>query len=384
MTLQQGKAPAFRLTTQATLLRVLCAFVLCGILVAGLWPFHAPQNEVSWLSNGNGLFFGDYGSIVSAEGFIPSGSLAAAPCSIEIWLQPALADYSGTILAFYRPESRVVPLALRQSLGDLMLRRTSQDPLHHAKKAKIYIDDLFSHAKPVFVTISSSPAGAAVYADDALVKKSPTFRLSSRDFTGQLIVGNAPSTTDNWSGQVKGLALYDRELTAAEVSQHYANWTKNMQTELTKSEGAVALYLFNEGKGSVVHNQIDSATDLVIPERFFVLRKQFLEPPWNEFYPGWSYWRNISINIAGFMPLGFFFSAYFSAIRKTKWANWLTIALGFTVSLTIEVLQAVLPTRDSGMTDLITNTLGTAFGAMIYANTAVQVVLGRLRYTPGS
>ncbi len=35
----------------------------------------------------------------------------------------------------------------------------------------------------------------------------------------------------------------------------------------------IALYLFNEGTGNVVHNQIDSATDLTIPERFFVLTR---------------------------------------------------------------------------------------------------------------
>jgi hypothetical protein len=46
---------------------------------------------------------------------------------------------------------------------------------------------------------------------------------------------------------------------------------------------------FNEGKGNVVHDEVDSATDVLIPERFFVPRQQFLEPPGDEFRSDWRY-----------------------------------------------------------------------------------------------
>lgn len=351
---------------QPMFLRALCCFVLLGILVAGLWPFHAPKNEVSWLSLGNGLSFGKYGSIVSAGTFKANPLQGDGPCSLEIWLEPSQVDSSGTILAFYWPESRVVPFALRQSIDDLSLQRASQGRSHDAKNARIYVGHLFSHPKPVFVAISSGQSGTTVYADGVPVKQFANFRFSTRDLTGKFIVGNSPATTHNWSGQLRGLAIYNRELSAGEVSEHYASLRNNDRAVLASSKGVVALYLFNEGKGNVVHNQVDAATDLLIPRRFFVLHEQFLEFPWSEFHSGWRYWENFGINIAGFVPLGFFFCAYFSSVRTNNRAVAGTIALGFAVSLTIEVLQAFLPTRDSGMTDLFTNTFGTALGALLY------------------
>jgi len=381
MGLSGSDAGGPRNSVPAQLLTAMCVVVLSGILVAGLWPFHAPKNQVSWLNGGAGLRFDDYGSVVGAGAF---NAKADTSCSLEIWLKPRLVDYSGTILAFYWPEALVAPFKLRQSLGDLVVQSTNLDELHHSRASNIYVDELFSHAKPVFVTISSGPAGTAVYEDGSLVKKFPDFRFSSQHLTGQFIIGNAPATTDNWSGQLKGLAFYDRELTPSEVVAHYANWTKSQVTNLAQSDGAVALYLFNEGKGRVVHNQVDSATDLLIPDRFFVLREEFLELPWDEFYGGWSYWRNIAINIAGFIPLGFFFCAYFSLVRRIEHPAAVTVIFGFLVSLTIEVSQAFLPTRDSGTTDLVTNTLGAAIGAVAFGHKGVQFVLARSAFNQNS
>ena len=235
------------------------------------------------------------------------------------------------------------------------------------QKAEIYVGDVFSGVKPALVTISSGAAGTAIYVDGTLLKKAPGFGISSQDLTGQLVIGNPPSTSYNWSGQIKGLAIYDRELTSGEVSGSLADWTNAGQSHSAKSANIVARYDFNEGSGNVVHNRVNSATNLLIPERFFLLHEQFLERPWDEYQPGWHYWKNVLVNVVGFIPLGFCFRAYFFTIAKFKRATLVTIVFGFAVSLTIEVLQAFLPTRDSGMTDLFTNTLGTALGAILCA-----------------
>jgi VanZ like family/Concanavalin A-like lectin/glucanases superfamily len=354
-------------------LTAICVLVLTGILIAGLWPFHAPRNEVSWLSPGNGLRFGKHGSIVSASPFQTHASQDDDSCSLEIWLEPSRIDSGGMILAFYWPESRVVPFALRQWRSGLVLERESQD--RFAKKQEIYVGDVFGGLKPVFVTITSGQAGTATYVDGTLVKRVPDFAVSNRDLTGQFIFGNAPSMTYSWSGRVIGLAMYDRELSAVEASQDFLDRTKGSRLDSIKREGVVARYPFDEGKGNVVRNQVDSATALLIPERFFVLNERFLERPWDEFRPGWSYWKNLGVNVVGFIPLGFFFYAYFCQLRKTQRPVVITIVFGFVVSLTIEVLQAFLPTRDSGMTDLITNTLGTAIGVIAFRHKVGQAVL---------
>ena len=360
------------------LLRAACALVLLCILVAGLWPFHAPRNDVSWLDLKNGILFGKHGSIVSAGPFKAHASQGDNSCSLEIWLKPSRIDPGGMILAFYWPESRVATLALRQYQTGLVVERDFEHRFN--EKAEVYVGDVLTIQQPVLVTITSGNAGTAVYADGTVVKRVQDYAISNRDLTGQLVVGNAPSTTYSWSGQLRGLAVYNRELSPADVSQNFQDWTKGGQLNSAKSEGIVARYLFDEGKGNVVHNQVDSATDLLIPERFFVLHEQFLERPWDEYHPGWRYWKNIGINVVGFIPLGFFFYAYFSQVQKFGNSTALTIVFGFAVSLTIEVLQSFLPTRDSGMTDLFTNTLGTAIGVMMFRHRVAQAVLVRMGF----
>jgi len=261
---------------------------------------------------------------------------------------------------------------VHQSIDDLLLQRVTVYR-QRLTKSKFYIGHVFRKNNPLFVTLTAGAQGTTVYLNGAFVRMFPRFGLSSEDLASQLFIGNHPLVEDGWQGQLKGLAIYDQALTEAQVLQHYNAWTTKQNAEI-ENEGPIALYLFNEGSGTTVHNQMNSETDLRIPEHFFVLHAPFLERPWDEFQPSWSYWKNVLINIAGFVPLGFFFCAYFVSVRRMNRAVFATIALGAAISLTIEVLQAFLPTRDSGMTDLITNTLGTGIGAMLCNCEWVQVL----------
>ena len=353
-----------------------CLLVLCAILVAGLWPFHAPKNEVSWLSNRSGLLFGDYGSILSSSGFNMTGS-NNRPCSLEIWLQPAATFDSNDILAFSTSQNPV-QFAVAQSGDDLFVVRQFPDAQRRLKGAYIAIDHVFRKDNRLFMTITSGPQGTAVYLDGTLVKTSPQFVFTGNDFTGELVIGNSPVQNNTWGGQLWGLGIFDRELTAAQVLQHYDLWTKNQGVELTREPDTRSLYLFNEHAGRVVRNQVPSEPSLYIPEDYFVLHQKFLEPFWQEFRPNWTFGENVILNIVAFIPLGFFFCAYFSSGGRLNRPVLFTVILGGAVSLAIEILQAYLPTRESGTTDIITNTLGTAAGAMLYGCAAVQVLLAKI------
>jgi hypothetical protein len=358
---------------QKQVLGLFCASILAGILMAGLWPFHAPKNEVSWLHDGDGLHFGRHGVMLASVASRLAGSKAGVSCSVEILLRPDNPDTGGALLAFYSPEDRVVTFSLYQSLDDLLLRRVTVYQ-HRRTRTKWYIDHVFAKNKQVLVTITSSSRGTAVYVDGTLAGTSQRFEVSRMDLTGQVVVGNSPIADNGWRGQFKGLGIYNRELTPAEVEQHYSSWKGNSPAEI-RNAGPVALYLCNERNGNVVHDQMDSANDLHIPEKYLVLNEPFLEALWDEFYPGWSYYMNILINVCGFVPLGFCFCAYLSASRFPDRPVLAAIVFGAVVSFAIEALQSFLPTRASGMTDIITNTLGTAIGATLYVRGWVQPLL---------
>ena len=343
---------------------ILCIAVLAGILVLGLWPFHAPRNEVTWLPDHNGLRFGDYGTVISSGAFNGTGSREAAPCSVELWLQPAN-DYGGTILTFYASDNQV-HLSLHQSLTDLMLESGRSGSPGRAREQRIYFSDVFRQGRPVFVTITLGEQATLAYVNGALARAARRFQLAPGDCTGRLIVGDSPRQQDTWSGQVRGLAVYSSELTAPTVLRHYGTWMKMGRPDIGELDRAAALYLFDERAGDIVHSRAGPGVDLFIPGTYTVLDEIFLEPFWDEFNMSWSYWTNILKNIVGFVPLGFCFCAYFVLVRRTNRAGLVTVMLGFAVSLTIEVFQAFLPTRDSGTTDLITNTLGAWVGVMLY------------------
>jgi len=350
------------------------------ILIAGLWPFRVPLNDVKWLEGERGLRFGRHGSILSSSPFPTSDSGEASSGTIELWLKPAQIKGRRTILAFEGSGTSRVPLLVQQNGDKLIVQRPNVDDDGTLRTSEFALDGVLNEDKHVFVTIALGARATTVYKDGVLLRTSEPLGRTTRSFTGRLVLGNSPTGSDSWSGEISGLAIYDRELVATRVLEHYQDWVRNCRPAFLQGDQPAALYLFNEHSGNVVHNQVVSTAELIIPQRYFVLRSAFLSPPWRHYHATWSYWEDVGINIVGFIPFGFYWAAYVSTLRSARNVTAATILLGFLISLLIEVLQAYLPTRDSGMNDLITNTLGTSVGALLHRSCLFRSIMSNRAY----
>lgn len=360
-------------SSEHKLLGVLSICILGGILTAGLWPFHPPKNQVTWLRKDNGLQFGDYGSIMSSGPF-PELGAPYRTATVEIWLQARLINDTNTVLSFYTPHGPL-GFSLHQSRADLVLDSHVLTEQTGEKAIHLSVPGVF-RAWPVFITITLTGRETAVYTDGSVVRTFPPLLIPVP--TGRLLVADSPLESDSWSGRLRGLAFYRQALTASEVRQHWETWTTHERPVIADGQHCVALYLFNEHTGSVVRNQVPVGVNLSIPDRYGVVDQTMLQPMWEEFYPSWGYWKSVCVNVIGFAPLGFLVCAYLASLSGVRRAGLFTLAFGFSVSVAIELLQAYLPTRHSGTTDIITNTLGTYIGVSVYRWKLTGIVLARL------
>jgi hypothetical protein len=194
---------------------ILGVLLVCAILSAGLWPFHAPRNNAHWLPDRNGLAFALHGVALTSAA-LPAGGRADAS-TLEILLAPEEAWRGGTVLSLFDPATSS-QLALRQNYTDLVVQR--RIGTRRYASSDLTVEEVFR--RPVFlVTLSSDGSNTLVYINGELAANSPTFAFSAKDLERQIIVGTSALQPDSWSGEVRGLALYRSQLDAASVAQHY-------------------------------------------------------------------------------------------------------------------------------------------------------------------
>jgi VanZ family protein len=358
-------------------LGILCGIIIVGVLICTLWPFNPfPSNQVSWLAGSNGIRFGREGVIVSMVPMKAGAIDNTESRSLELFLQPAESKRKYTILSFYRPDNPE-QFQVNQWTDGLLVVRNALDPRKKMKKEKFDLDHALQAGKSILLTMTSGRNGTTVYVNGLEASRFPRFTISEGDLSGWLVLGTSANYYQPWPGEIRGLAIYSKELTPEEALRHFDDWMGH-SVEPFDLVGAIAYYSLTENKGREIHNAVQSEPDLEIPTSFRVPYKTLLASPVKEFSANLTYLNDLVENIAGFVPVGFLVCAYLGLAQSRKHAILCTILVGGGLSFVIEVLQFYIPRRVSGTTDIITNTLGTALGAVLARPNLVRVFLRKI------
>lgn len=352
-----------RWLTSRLVVATLFGTTLLATLTAGLWPFHAPENDATWVKDESAIRFNRQGMAIS-DGMLQFDNADRKTCTIELWLKPASAWTGGTPLDFYNRERRR-EFAISQDGPQLLLRLVDRARQGASREQSLVVQNIFR--RPEFLlTLTSNGEKTVVYIDGQVTLDAPHFHLSSDDLAAQLILGNAPRRNHAWAGKVKGLAVYAADLNAGEVLQHARQWAAADRPTLSAAQDPVLLYLFRGPWNEVILNAVTGGVDLIVPQKFRTVDQLRFESALSENYFDDSYRSDAVINILGFVPLGCIAALFWTIVVRGKGAALAAVITGVVTSFVIEYFQSYLPTRYSGTTDLITNSIGTCLGVAVY------------------
>jgi glycopeptide antibiotics resistance protein len=119
--------------------------------------------------------------------------------------------------------------------------------------------------------------------------------------------------------------------------------------------------------GSTVFSRVPTATSQANLNLFWEYRSMLA-------MHSWSYAKQIFLNIAMLMPVGFLFP-----LAKGKRCFGQALLFGFICSLSIEVMQYIFHCGMFEFDDIFNNTLGTLLGYVVYRLVIPKRALGRKR-----
>jgi hypothetical protein len=161
-----------------------------------------------------------------------------------------------------------------------MATHDSNDAQGQLRHTVIGARHAFQIGKLVLVTITSGPNGSILYLNATPAQTSNRFTISLSELAGQLILGTTPVEHRQWTGEIRGLAIYAKQLTPAEVLSHYADWTapdllnhdplSHSPPNPADTGAAIARYAFSERSGREVHSAVSPGPTLEIPTSFDV------------------------------------------------------------------------------------------------------------------
>jgi VanZ family protein len=344
----------------------LCFLICAGFAVAGLYPFNfSAANAARWLTPGPGLLFMGHSMMRTPGAF----DLSAAPgVTFEFLMEPSEEPTRelGTFLSIYDgrlPEN----LMMAQWKAGFLVRTPLYDARGRRRPRELGSTSGLKKGASRFIAVASGSGGTRLYADGALVESFPKVTLAPATLRGTLMVGAGARGVGDWKGKLLGMAIFSTPLSASEIASHCGLWQEGRAARLASDPAIAGLYLLDQGSGRTVRDASARGVAFELPQFYRVPAKAVLETPWDDWDQMRFHSLDVIVNIAGFIPFGFFFCIYLSRARYARPLSnvfW-TAVLSAALSLVIELLQVFIPSRSSSLTDLLCNALGGLVGAMV-------------------
>lgn len=296
-------------------------------------------NNVHWRPELGGLTFAPHSLANTAKGFhVPDNGDGF---NIELLITPEYQSPLGFqfIMLLYG-KSSATQLLIGQWDRSLVIMNGA-DYSNKKHEPKLYIP-LGAPSGKKNILVATGPQGTSVSIDGILIHKSQKITLvPPPSHNCRLVLGNSASGRNSWSGTIHRLVISPRN-----------------QDDYT------IRYDFNKSGGNFVKAQTGNSPDILLPSRLPILHKTIL------LWPDFSTVNrdlllfDISINVFGFLPLGFLMPIVLQGLRLQRNGYIIIASLLFIFffSLSIEVAQIWIPSRHSSLLDLVLNTFGGAIG----------------------
>jgi hypothetical protein len=233
---------------------------------------------------------------------------------------------------------------------------------HRSGLQRIFVRDIFEWNQSVRIAITYDGEKIRVIKNGQVQEEVTAKNLdfSSWNISYPLVLANSGMGWFPWSGTIYSLDIFD-----------YAIMISNSpQNTVSKDQTPPLLSLsFHHIQTRMNSIKADAASDsLVIPA--------LLLPPVKGLFSHMHYlletkrWnlRDFILNFLWFMPFGLLLKPLLDKITGRNSLNfWLTFTAGFALTITIESLQVLLPIRNTSITDVLFNTLGTLAGSFLSA-----------------
>ncbi len=355
------------------------ALYIALLLIAGLAPFDFSHDNRATVSDANGLEIEFPGTAYTSSPPTKLGNIEKFTIFLDFASTSTGIRGFEKIFGYFmdQDEMNFMVGQWKDGLG-LSLRTVGQ-----FREIHFGVDHIFEMKNRIRYAISYDGRSLVSYVDGNKYNELIIGREQLRkwDVSYPLVLGTDANGSAQWRGSIYEVAIYDsamvpahfqsdgrarvdnsrieRSLTPAEVRPviHYM-FTPEMSYEADFS-GEKALMVRDLGKGA--------QADLVITKEFIPYKRVYLRlPAVNSDYWSPNVIQDMIVNVLGFLPLGIILIMAYSKFNLHAGACIaLAVMTGFSISLTIELMQAFLPTRYSSMIDLLMNASGTFIGSYL-------------------